>query len=372
MKIGVNCRELLAHRMEGIGRYIHQTTKQMVLDHPEDQFYFFFDRPYDEQFIFADNVTPIVLRPQARHPILWYLWFEHSIPSALKKYEIDVFYSGDTYLSLKTAVPTLLICHDVAYMHYPDHIRWSHLKYYKHYFPKFHRRADHIVAVSEFTRQDVISKYKLPPAKVTVGYNATPPGFKVLSPEEKQTQRAKYAEGKPYFIFVGSLHPRKNLVRLINAFDQFKSQTGSDHKLVLVGRFAWKNKELTEAYKSLQHASDIVITGTIHEGIQSIIAGSDGLYYVSLFEGFGIPILEGFSSGVPVVTSNISSMPEVAGECAIMINPKDQKAISDTMVDLTKVPYSKEKLELAKQRAATFTWKQTADHIYSHISKLAK
>jgi len=372
MNIGVNCRILNASRMEGISRYIHETTKRMVLSHPEDQFFFFFDRPYDEQFIFADNVTPVVIGPQARHPILWYLWFEHSIPAALKKHNVDVFYSGDTYLSLKTKVPTLLVCHDVAYMHYPDHIRWSHLKYYRHYFPQFHEAADHIVAVSEYTRQDIISKYKLAPEKVTVGYNATPPGFNPLSDAEKQVQRDTYASGKPYFIFVGSLHPRKNLVRLVKAFDHFKTQTNSDFKLVLIGRFAWKNKELKATFESLKHAADIIMTGTIHKGIQPIIAGSDGLYYVSLFEGFGIPILEGFSSGVPVVTSNISSMPEVAGDCAIMVDPTDEKAIANTMVELATVPYCSQKLHAAQERATTFTWQLTADHIYTHLRRICK
>lgn len=370
MRIGVNCRELLSHRMEGICRYINETTKRLVLSHPEDEFVFFFDRPYDEQFIYADNVTPVVLAPQARHPILWYLWFEHSLPAALKKHKVDVLYSGDTYLSLKSDVKTLLVCHDLAYLHYPDHIRWSHRQYYRHYFPKFHDRADHIVAVSGYTKSDVVEKYKLPADKITVGYNATPPGFRGLTYAEKQEQREVHADGCPYFIFVGSLHPRKNLVRLILAFDQFKKDSQTEHKLVLIGRFAWKNEELQSALKRISCADDIVMKGSIMQGIQPIVGGSDGLFYVSLFEGFGIPIVEGYSARVPVVTSTVSSMPEVAGDCAILVDPTDTDAISRAMQQLAHDPPDEAALDRAEARAKSFTWQQTADHIYQQLTLL--
>lgn len=370
MRIGVNCRELLSHRVEGICRYIRETTRRLVLDHPEDEFVFFFDRPYDSEFIFADNITPVVIGPQARHPILWHLWFEYSLPKAMEKHNVDVFYSGDTFLSMKTDVPTLLVCHDVAYVHYPDHIRKSHLRYYRRNFPKFHSKAAHIVAVSEFTRNDIIKQYKLSPEKVSVGYNATPPGFRRLTSSEKKVQRDLHSEGNPYFIFVGSLHPRKNLVKLILAFDKFKTVTTNDYKLVLVGRFAWKNKELQETFKKIKHKSDIIFKGHVQAGIQEIIGGSEGLFYLSLFEGFGIPILEGFSSYVPVVTSNVSSMPEVAADCGTVIDPTDIMKISETMQQLAKHDTDEQMLQKAAVRAESFTWKKTADLIYEKLLQI--
>ena len=248
MRIAVNARELLKGRMEGIGRYIFETTRRMVLDHPEDEFFFFFDRAYDPSFIFAENVTPIVVHPQARHPILWYLWFEWGVPYYLRKLDIDVFYSGDTYASMKTDVPTLIVCHDIAYKHYPDHLRTSHRKYYQNNFPKFHKKANHIVAVSNFTKEDIVETYQVSPDKVTIGYNATPKGFAPKSEEQKQSIREELTEGHPYFMYVGSLHPRKNVVNLIKAFDLFKKTNKTDHKLVLVGRMAWKNEELQKTY----------------------------------------------------------------------------------------------------------------------------
>ncbi|MEE9437908.1 MAG: glycosyltransferase family 1 protein [Saprospiraceae bacterium] len=371
MRIAVNTRELLKNRIEGIGRYIFETTKRMVESHPEDQFYFFFDRPYDRSFIFADNVTPIVLHPQARHPILWYLWFEWSVPYYLKKLKIDVFYSGDTYASLRTNVPTLLICHDIAYKHYPDHVRKSHLKYYRRNFPKFHHKAQHIVAVSEYTRKDIIETYQLDSDKITVGHNATPNGFKPINEKSKLIIRNNISEGKPYFIYVGSLHPRKNVVNLIKAFDLFKSTYNTSHKLVLVGRMAWKNEILKKTYQTTKHREDIIFTGHLSTGLADYMAAAEALTYVSLFEGFGIPILEGMSSGIPVITSNISSMPEVAGDAALLVDPKNPKSIADAMYKVVNDKNLRADLiKKGEKRIGNFSWQKTGSHIYSHLKRI--
>ena len=122
MKIAVNARMLLKGRMEGICRYIHETTRRMVKNHPEDEFIFLFDRPFHPSFIYGPNVTPVVVSPPTRDPILWKIWFDYSIPRILKKYKVDLFLSGDTYASLRVDVPTIIVSHDIAYHHYPEHL----------------------------------------------------------------------------------------------------------------------------------------------------------------------------------------------------------------------------------------------------------
>jgi len=195
--------------MEGIARYIYETTKRMVLAHPEDEFHFFFDRPYDEDFIFADNVTGHVLSPPARHPLLWHLWFEWAVPARLKKINADVFLSGDMYLSRKTKVPTIMVSHDLGYEHYPHHLRWSHKKYMLHYSKIYHHKASHLIAVSQATKDDIIDTYKINGSKITVAHNATPNGFKPISESEKKKLQIEFTQGDPFFIYLGSLHPRK-------------------------------------------------------------------------------------------------------------------------------------------------------------------
>ena len=139
---------------------------------------------------------------------------------------------------------------------------------------------------------------------------------------------------------------------------------------MLIGRFAWKNEELQATLASISCADDIVMKGSIHEGIQPIVGGSDGLFYISLFEGFGIPILEGFAAGVPVVTSTVSSMPEVAGDCATLVDPTDIPQVTAAMKKLADEPPKADELQKASERAATYTWQRTADHIYDQLQRL--
>ena len=360
--------------MEGVSRYIYETTKVLAQIEEVDKLYLFFDRKFDSNFIFSKKVIPVVIPPQARHPILWDIWFEIAVPYYLKKYKIDAFYSGDTYLSLKTAVPTLLVSHDIAYAHYPEHIKKIHLKYYKKYFPKFHKRADHIVAVSEFTRQDIIKTYDLNPDKVSVGYNACPKGFMPLKDNEKQNIRNLISNGKPYFIYVGSLHPRKNVVTLIKAFDQFKKQYNSDEKLVLIGRMAWKNDELKNISNSISCKNDIIFMGQVsHDDLPKYVASSIALTYVSLFEGFGIPILEAMSCDTPVITSDKSSMPEVGGDAAYYVNPNKTESIVKAMHNVSTDDHLRqEMIKKGKKRVNYFSWDNTGNHIYEMLKKIAK
>ena len=172
MKIAVNTRFLLKDKLEGIGRVSYEVIKRIVEAHPDDEFIFFFDRPYHQDFIFGKNVTPVVLFPPARHPFLWYWWFEYSVASTLRKYQPDVFLSPDNYLSLRSNTKTVMISHDMAHLHYPNEIPFLVRQYYNYFVPKFLQRADHLISVSEFTKQDIIRSYKLSESKVTVAHNA--------------------------------------------------------------------------------------------------------------------------------------------------------------------------------------------------------
>ena len=154
MKIAVNTRFLLKDKLEGIGWFTYESVKRMVLAHPEHEFHFLFDRNFSEEFIFAKNVVPHVLFPPARHPFLWYAWFEYAVPSALRKIKPDVFLSTDGYLSLSAKTPQVLVIHDLAFEHFNNHVDWLTLKYYKYFVPKFARGANRIAAVSSFTKAD--------------------------------------------------------------------------------------------------------------------------------------------------------------------------------------------------------------------------
>ncbi len=371
MKIAVNTRLLLPHRMEGIARYIYENLRHMVLANPQDEFHFIFDRQYDASFIFADNIIPHVLGPQSRHPILWYYWFEISMPALLKKISADVFFSGDMYLSMKSKVPTLMVSHDLNYEHYPQFLRWSHRKYMQHYSKKYHLKANHLVAVSQATKQDIISTYHIPEDKISVAHNAAPEFFKPIEDNSIREVKANLTDGQDFFIYVGSLHPRKNVAGLLLAFDKFKKQTSKPHKLVVYGRQAFKTGKIFDTYNQLVNKNDVVFISDNEMNLPEVMASATALCYVSYFEGFGIPILEAFQSETAVITSNVSSMPEVAGDAALLVDPYDISSIADAMSLITSDKNLRSDLVVkGKLQRAKFSWKESAAIIYRELSKL--
>ena len=372
MKIAINTRFLIKDHLEGIGWFTYEVLKRIVEQHPKDEFIFFFDRPYHEEFIFGENVKPIVLFPPARHPFLWYLWFEWSLAKALKKHKPDVFFSPDNYLSLNSTVKTLLAVHDVAIVHFPNEVPFIARKYYQHFVPKFLKRADQIITISNFVKNDMIEAYQVDPDKITLTCNGCREDFKPISKEEQLEIRNQYAAGEEYFFYIGSINPRKNIHRLIQAFDLFKSETKSSMKLLLGGRFGWQTGKVKSAFEQSRHKDDIVFLGFLkNEESPKLMAAAKALTYVSVFEGFGIPLLEAMHSNTPVITSKVASMPEVAGDAALLVNPTNLKEIAAAMKKINDDEALRQKLiEAGKIQRQKYNWQKAADAVYESLVEL--
>lgn len=369
MRIAVNTRLLLKGKLEGIGWYTHETLKRIVQEHPEHEFIFFFDRPYDPSFVFADNVRPVVFGPPARHPLLFYIWYEWRIPFMLKKYRADLFLSPDGLMSLSTKTPTCLVMHDLAFEHYPDHLKASIRHYLRRFSPKFARKATRIVTVSEFSKRDIAEKYGIPEQKIDVSYNGAHDAYKPLSWEERESVKKQYAGGCEYFVFAGALHPRKNIVNLLRAFVLFKKKQRSNMKLIIAGRMAWKYQEVETARHSMPFKEDVHWVGYMHvQDLSRIIGGAYALVYASLFEGFGIPILEAFQCRVPAIVSRTSSMPEVGGDAALLVDPQDPADIAAKMEQLYKDEQLRERLIAATgKQVEKFRWDTAAGILWSSM-----
>ena len=371
MTIAVNTRFLLKDRLEGIGWFTYETVRRLVKNHPEHQFLFFFDRPFDEQFIFADNIKPIVIFPPARHPFLFYLWFEFGVTDALKKHKADVFLSTDGFLSLKTKVPTLLVIHDLAHVHFPNQVKFFEQKYYNYFMPKFAKRANRIATVSEYSKTDIHQQYQIPLNNIDVVYNGVRKAFQPIDELTKTTIKAKYSKGQDYFFYIGAVHPRKNIHRVITAFDQFKKSTNSPIKLLIAGRFAWQTGVVKTAYDEAVFQKDIQFLNYVADEEVPLLMGSAlGFVYVSLFEGFGIPLLEAMNCEVPIITAAVSSMPEVVGEAAITVPPESIEAIQKAMIDI----YANEEkrdylINAGKKQKELFSWDQTANKLMDSLDK---
>ncbi len=370
MKIAVNTRFLLKSKLEGIGLYTHEVFRRLVAQHPEHDFIFFFDRPFDPSFVFGKNVKPVVLFPPARHPFLFIWWFEWSVKRALRRYKADVFLSPDNFLTLGTKVKTVLVTHDIAHVHYPKQVSFFQRLYYQFFAKRFNLRADWIVAVSEFTKADLVRQYGIAPAKISVSGNGCREIFKPLQVAERQLVRKDFSEESPYFYYIGAVHPRKNVHRLIAAFDQFKAATGAPHKLLIAGRFAWQAGVVKSAFEAARHQSDIHFLGYVtDEDAVRLMGAAAALVYASLFEGFGVPVLEAMHAEVPIITSNVSSLPEVAGEAALLVDPTSVGEIAGAMRRIHEDEHLCNKL-LANGRLqrTRFNWQKAADVVYDGLT----
>ncbi len=360
--------------LEGIGWFTYETFKRITRNHPEHTFIFIFDRPYSEEFVFSSNIKPVVVYPPTRHPVLWYFWFEFALPQVFKKHKVDLFISPDGFISLKTKIPSLTVIHDLNFEHRPQDLPYLTRLFYTHFYPKYANKATQIATVSGFSKRDIVETYNIAEEKIDVVYNGAAEQFAPLSAEGQKLVRDKYAKGAEYFVFIGALHPRKNIVRLMSAFDAFRQETKSGLKLVIVGDPMFKTKDIREVYQRLESKDAIIFTGRLSkEELPKVIASAYALTFVPYFEGFGIPILEAMQCGVPVITSALTSMPEVAGEAAILVNPYSVAAIKEAMILISSNNEIRNALiEKGKIQCRKFSWEETAQNLWKSVLKCMK
>jgi len=265
MVIAINTRMLFKDRLDGIGRLSYEVVKRLAVLRPNDQIYCIYDRKHAVHYNFGDNIRHVSIGLPARHPILWKLWFDFAIPSFLKKIKADCFISLDGYNTLSSDVPSIIFGHDIAPIHFPEHMKWSHAKYYKMYLPRFLNKAQAIVANSTFTKKDIVDTLSIDASKIHVACSGRNDYFKPISNSETAIIRAKYSDNKPYFIFTGTRSPRKNLVRLIAAFDLIKEKYQLEHQLLVVGRPGWKESSIIEKYHSSNFKQDIHMRDSVYQ-----------------------------------------------------------------------------------------------------------
>lgn len=371
MHIAVNTRFLRPNRIEGTGRFTVEIFQRLVRNHPDVTFHFLFDGKPDTQFIFGDNVVAHKIYPPARHPLLWRIWFYKSLPLLLRKIKPDVFISPDGLLPKKLDFPTIPIIHDLNFLAFPEFLPKPVFDFYSANFKHGAKEADHIITVSEFSKRDIVERLHVPDEKISVTHNAVDKSFNPFSETEKKAFLTANTNGKPYFLYVGAVNPRKNLERTLLAFDAFASASVTPIDLYLAGAEMYQSDRVKTVLQNLKNKHRVHLLGWLSDtALRKWLAGANGFIYTSLYEGFGIPILEAFASGVPVLTANTSAMPEVGGPAAFYANPSSVESITKGLHTL--LADGKTRIHAGFEQNKQFSWDKSAAHLWEvllHVQK---
>ncbi len=294
-------------------------------------------------------------------------WF--SVPFALPIHLLarpaDVFHA--TYVA-PPFVPSKLIftLHDLSpFSHpefYPPAIRFRLQKG----FASSIRRAAAILCVSEFTRRHLLEQFPAAAPKAFLTHHGLDPAFHaVYDREQVQGCLDRYGIAGPYLLSAGKLQARKNTVRVIEAYGLLKRNTKLPHKLLMVGRKMWTSDEVDPLIDRLGLREQIIMTGHVPpEDLPLLYTGANALVFPSLFEGFGFPVLEAMACGCPVVTSTVTSLPEIAGDAAVLVDPYRPEAIAEGIESILTNPKRRQELiQKGLERARQFTWERTAEQV---------
>jgi glycosyltransferase involved in cell wall biosynthesis len=306
------------------------------------------------------------------------LWHRLRLPIPVETItgSLDVFYSPDFVLPpTRRTTRTLLTVHDLSFLHCPETFVPPLRRYLERVVPRSIARADLVLADSAHTRSDIVSLLGVPPDRVQVLYSGVPPGFRP-QPElgEGERLRARYglSDGR-YVLSVGTLQPRKNYVRLIRAFANLEPETVEpETQLVIAGGQGWLYQDIfTEAER---HGDRVRILGFVDEADLPALYRNAALFaFPSLYEGFGLPVLEAMACGVPVVCSNASSLPEVTGDAALLVDPLDTDGLAEAMARvLEDADLRREMVARGVAQAARFTWAQAARQLVGVFDALQR
>ncbi len=355
------------HKRAGLGRYAESLAAALAAAHP-DRIGLFYNReqgiepPQGLGHLPAHTVS-LGYKPWRLLVYLGQLTqrgMDGRLPDA------ELFHATEHLLPPFRSIPTVLTIHDLIFAHLPSSHKRLNRWYLNLALPLFCRRATRISAVSEQTRQDLVSTYRLPPDKITVVHEAAHPRFRPPSDEEVAAVRVRYGLPPRYLLFVGTIEPRKNLVRLLTVFEALHKE-GLTDGLVVAGKKGWLADDFFARLAHSPARSAIHLPGYIPDhDLPALYGGAQALLFISLYEGFGLPVLEAMACGLPVVTANSSSLPEIGGKAALYVSPTDTEEVIAATRRLLRDPDLWEKQRLrGLAQAARFSWERAALETWS-------
>lgn len=370
IKLAVNARLLQPNKLDGIGVYMHEILSRVVKSNPNIEFHFYFNKPPNPEFKYGDNVFFHQIFFPVRHMRMLSIWQNSLLPFAVKKLNPDALLCMDSLgMPVGTEVKTHLTLHDINFYHRPQDLPKGVRKFYQKNIPVYIKQASRIATVSEFSKKDISENFNLASNGIDVIYNAPKDIFKPLLETEVSSVRKKWTQGSPYFAYVGTIHPRKNVKGLIKAFFDYKRKYQGSEKLVIIGDAMWDDSELS-VLKNDTLQKEVVLTGRVNDKVLAeLIGGATALTYIPFFEGFGIPIVEAMASGIPVISSNVTSIPEVTQNAAVLLDPTNSESITESMrLIVFDDEYRNKLIYAGLKQAQEFSWEKSSD-VFLHSVK---
>lgn len=380
MRIAIDIR-LIGKKRTGDEVVIFNLVKEMARIKTDHEFKLFTDVTDDEmlneismQLGISENENFEIISLQTKNKFTWNFW---TLPRYLAKNPVDVFhtqYITPFFVSKKIKIVTIV--HDISFNFFPQFIKWTDLLFLKMLIPLSLKRADKIVGVSEFTRDEIIKYYKINPEKVEWIHDAIGQDFlnQDISTEKLEKVREKYALPEKFILYVGTLQPRKNIGDLVRAYAQVKEELG-DVRLVICGNKKARNfdSRIETAVQELGLEDEVLFAGFIEEeDKRAIFALAHVFAFPSVYEGFGIPPLEAMSQGVPVICSNIPSLKEIAFDGALFFEVSSLDDFSKKLYDICKDQELRSKLIAnGEKRISFFSWSKSAVKMLAIYEKLS-
>jgi glycosyltransferase involved in cell wall biosynthesis len=363
VNIGVDIRTLSSRR-GGISQYTYNLLKNVLrIDNKNKYFLFNYNKSPYEWDNLKGNVEEIILRlPQRCN--LSAVWENVFVPITVKRMKIDLWFSPDFSIPKFLRIPSVVTVHDVIFKKYHDVNSNKSLQTMAKKVRFSVTQAQKIIVNSKFTLNEVLNEYEIEDDKVYVTYLAADERFHQITDKNLLSKVLnRYDINFQYILFVGEISNRKNLIRLLQSYDLLKKRNKIlEQKLLLVGKRTTETDNVFEEVTKLDLISDVVFTGYVpDEDLPFLYNGADLFVFPSLYEGFGIPILEAMSCQIPVVASNVTSIPEVAGDGALLCDPYNIDDIADKIDQIVNKRIDIDKLnKKAMLQASKFSWVKTA------------
>jgi glycosyltransferase involved in cell wall biosynthesis len=364
MKIAIDVRTVLPNR-SGVGNYVLHLIQNLRQVDPEPIYYFLAQK---KNLSLLGNLAReqnpfLTLFSHENHPLSDF-WEYFILPLRLKEMGIHVFHGPASLIPFRKDHCGLIVTiHDLVAFLFPGTIPRKYGVYMRYLLRQAVKKADRIIAVSYHTKKDLVEILKVPPEKIFVIYEASSPIFRPLDKTDVRGRLKKsYGITKKFIYHIGNIEPRKNLIVLLEAFTLVSREMGKTYQLVVSGQKGWLTGSLSRFFKNYPVRDQVLFTGYVPvEDIPLFMNGADLFVFPSVYEGFGLPVLEAMSCGTPVISSNRSSIPEIVGSAGILVNPTDIRLLADKIIELLR---NKEERELFSRlgidQAARFSWTEAA------------